>query len=229
MLGLFSALLVTTGLATQVPAPPGKNPLPSHFVATTGMVQHLPLIGGLGRIKLDLDGLGREITLKPSANLQRLAQHLQQYAAPGSICPAMYVVERSIHLLCETRRIDTKIFYQKGRPILEIRVLRGVPFTGKYDPGPFPFIRRAWSGFHMNLVRVKPPSFVQNVLSIRAKKERRSNFLRKPINPPGRTGLLSAWVTLPTWMVMWPRQPLGIRASPSTASYLVWRVLGFAK
>ena len=77
-LKLFPVLVLVTCLSLlsggaraedyYVPSPPGQNPIPSHFVATTATVQHVPLPNALGSAR----GCRRDQGLHHDLNRQTL-------------------------------------------------------------------------------------------------------------------------------------------------------------
>ena len=40
---------------------------------------------------------------------------------------------------CRSRKLDAKVIVNKGRRLLEIREIRGIPWSGQHDPPPYPF------------------------------------------------------------------------------------------
>ena len=68
-----------------VPSPPGNNPIPSHFVATTETVQHVPLPKSIGKVLVDVDGIGATITLL-TGNPELMIRSLNEYTSGASIC-----------------------------------------------------------------------------------------------------------------------------------------------
>ena len=121
-----------------VPSPPGQNPIPSHFVATTATVQHVPLPPQLGKVLVDVDGIGASITLL-TGNPNLLIRTLNQYTSGASICVDIEAQKNHVRLKCRTRRLEAKVISSKKRRLLEIREVRGVPWSGQHDPPPYPF------------------------------------------------------------------------------------------
>ena len=144
-LKLFPVLVLVTCLSLlsggaraedyYVPSPPGQNPIPSHFVATTATVQHVPLPNALGKVLVDVDGIGASITIltgKPDL----MVRTLNQYTSGASICVDIVVQKNHVRLKCRTRRLEAKVINNKKRRLLEIREVRGVPWSGQHDPPP---------------------------------------------------------------------------------------------
>ena len=94
---MLSAFAAQPSVAQEyyVPAPPGKNPIPSHFVATTATVQHVPLPKKLGEVLVDVDGIGASITLL-TGNPSLLAKTLAQFTSGASICLDIEIQKNNI-------------------------------------------------------------------------------------------------------------------------------------
>ena len=100
-------------------------------MATVATVERLPLAAPINRVALSVDSLAMRIDLVTTADARAIQQHF--LASNPQLCPFIERVGNTVVLNCRTPRIEARIDPSGGRPVLEIREVRGLPMSEEGD------------------------------------------------------------------------------------------------
>lgn len=122
MLPLASILLA---LSTPPESPEAER------VTTVAAVERLPLAVPVNRVTLSVDSLSMRIdvtsTVDPRAIYQRFV------ASDPQLCPFISRAGNTVILQCRTPRIEAVLDPGNGKPVLEVREVRGLPLNEEGD------------------------------------------------------------------------------------------------
>lgn len=119
----LAALLVALSAPTETPEP--------ERVTTVAAVERLPLGVPVNRVVLSVDSLAMAITLTSTADTRAIQQRL--LASNPQLCPFIDRVGNVVVINCRTPRIEARLDANGGRPVLEIREVRGLPMNEDGD------------------------------------------------------------------------------------------------
>jgi hypothetical protein len=117
------ALLIALGAPKEAPEP--------ERVTTVASVERLPLAAPANRVTVAVESLAMRIVLTTTADARAIQQRL--LASNPQLCPFIERVGNSVVIDCRTPRIEARIDPNGGKPVLEIRQLRGLPLTEDGD------------------------------------------------------------------------------------------------
>jgi hypothetical protein len=119
----LTALLVVLGTA----------PESTEFerVATVAAVERLPLAAPILRVSITVDSLAMRIELVSTGDTRPIYQRF--IASNPQLCPFIHRVGNTVILQCRTPRIEARLDSIGGKPVLEIREVRGLPLTEDGD------------------------------------------------------------------------------------------------
>jgi len=119
----LAALLIALGA-------PLENAEPER-VTTVAVVERLPLAAPIGRVVLSVDSLAMRIDLATTADPRAIYQRL--LASDPQLCPYISRAANTVVLQCRTPRIEARLDPNGGKPVLEIREVRGLPLSEDGD------------------------------------------------------------------------------------------------
>jgi hypothetical protein len=114
----LATLLVALGVS------PSGNSEPER-VTTALSVERLPLAAPLDRVALSVDSLAMRMELTSTTHARAIAQRL--LASKPQLCPLVMRLGNTVVLDCRTPRIEARLDPGGGKPVLEIREVRGLP------------------------------------------------------------------------------------------------------
>ncbi len=125
---LLPATVLTLVLAAEPAKDPAKEP------GLTGITQAVELLSlnAKAPVTLSVEAIASRVTLR-TADVQALALHLARQRS--SLCPEVELEERAVVLTCTNRRLRARLIAGKT---LELRELRGLPFSPGEDAAPLP-------------------------------------------------------------------------------------------
>ena len=109
---------------------PSENAEPER-VTTVAVVERLPLAASINRIALSVDSLAMRIDVTTTADPRAIQQRF--VASDPQICPYVSRAANTVTLQCRTPRIEARLDPNSGRPVLEIREVRGLPLNEEGD------------------------------------------------------------------------------------------------
>jgi hypothetical protein len=109
---------------------PAENAEPER-VTTVAVVERLPLAVPVGRVTLSVDSLAMRIELTTTADTRAIHQRFM--ASDPQLCPFISRAANSVVLQCRTPRIEARLDPGGGKPVLEIREVRGLPLSEDGD------------------------------------------------------------------------------------------------
>jgi hypothetical protein len=109
---------------------PPENTEPER-VTTVAIVERLPLAAPISRVVLSVDSLAMRIDLTSTADPRAIYQRF--VASEPQLCPYISRAGNTIVLQCRTPRIEAKLDPNGGKPVLEIREVRGLPLSEDGD------------------------------------------------------------------------------------------------
>jgi len=120
----LAAFMVALGPSTsEVPEP--------ERVTTVANVERLPLGVAPSRATLSVDSLAMRMELTTTGDPRAIEQRF--LAAKPQLCPLIERIGNRIILDCRTPRIEGRLDPNEGRPVLEIREVRGLPMSEDGD------------------------------------------------------------------------------------------------
>jgi tetratricopeptide (TPR) repeat protein len=119
----LSLLLVALSAPTETPEP--------ERVTTVANVERLPLAAPVNKVVLSVDSLAMNLTLTTTADARAIQQRL--LAANPQLCPFIDRIGNAVIVSCRTPRIEARLDPNGGRPVLEIREVRGLPLSEDGD------------------------------------------------------------------------------------------------
>jgi hypothetical protein len=134
----MSVLLTLLALAGAPPPAPGGS-VQSGMVPVIAAAERLILPPLRPPVTLAVDPLGGRIVLRTAAAAAATAVRVRPLL--GSLCPIAVAEGNALVLRCRTRRLDAGLSFERGRAVLDVRELRGLPFRDPdqrlnvfYDP-----------------------------------------------------------------------------------------------
>jgi len=109
---------------------PPENAEPER-VTTVAVVERLPLAVPIGRVGLSVDSLAMRIDLTTTADPRAIYQRFM--ASDPQLCPYLSRAANTVVLQCRTPRIEARLDPNGGKPVLEIREVRGLPLNEDGD------------------------------------------------------------------------------------------------
>lgn len=119
----LAALLVALSAPTETPEP--------ERVTTVSSIERLPLAVPVNKVVLSVDSLAMNITLTTTSDARGIQQRF--LASNPQLCPFIDRVGNTVVVGCRTPRIEARLDPNAGRPVLEIREVRGLPFSEEGD------------------------------------------------------------------------------------------------
>jgi hypothetical protein len=119
----LAAILVALGA-------PKETPEPERFT-TVATVERLPLAAPINRVLLTVDSLAMRMDLATTADARAIQQRF--LASEPQLCPFIDRVGNTVVLNCRTPRIEARLDPNGGKPVLEIREVRGLPMNEDGD------------------------------------------------------------------------------------------------
>lgn len=119
----IAALLLALGAPNEAGEP--------ERVTTVASVERLPLAVPASRVTVSVDSLAMRITLSTTADARAIQQRLQ--SSDPQLCPFIDRIGNNVVIDCRTPRIEARVDANAGRPVLEIRELRGLPLSEEGD------------------------------------------------------------------------------------------------
>jgi tetratricopeptide (TPR) repeat protein len=110
-------------------APP-ENAEPER-VTTVAVVERMPLAAPIARVALSVDSLAMRIELTTTADPRAIYQRF--VASDPQLCPFISRTGNTVVLQCRTPRIEARLDANAGKPVLEIREVRGLPLSEDGD------------------------------------------------------------------------------------------------
>jgi len=109
---------------------PSENPDPER-VTTVAVIERLPLAAPITRVVLTVDSLAMRIDLTTTADPRAIYQRF--VTSDPQLCPYISRAGNTVVLQCRTPRIEARLDPNGGRPVLEIREVRGLPLSEDGD------------------------------------------------------------------------------------------------
>ena len=109
---------------------PPENAEPER-VTTVAVVERLPLAAPIARVALSVDSLAMRIELTTTADPRAIYQRFT--ASDPQLCPFISRTGSTVVLQCRTPRIEARLDANAGKPVLEIREVRGLPLSENGD------------------------------------------------------------------------------------------------
>lgn len=109
---------------------PKETPEPER-VTTVAAVERLPLAVPVSKVALSVDSLAMHLTLTTTSDARAIQQRL--LSANPQLCPFIDRIGNTIVVSCRTPRIEARLDPNGGRPVLEIREVRGLPLSEDGD------------------------------------------------------------------------------------------------
>jgi tetratricopeptide (TPR) repeat protein len=109
---------------------PSENAEPER-VATVAMVERMPLAAPIARVTVSVDSLAMRIELTTTADPRAIYQRF--LASDPQLCPFISRTGNTVVLQCRTPRIEARLDANEGKPVLEIREVRGLPLNEDGD------------------------------------------------------------------------------------------------
>jgi hypothetical protein len=100
-------------------------------VTTVAVVERLPLAAPITRVVLSVDSLAMRIDLTTTADPRAIYQRF--LSSDPQLCPYISRAGNSVVLQCRTPRIEARLDANGGKPVLEIREVRGLPLSEDGD------------------------------------------------------------------------------------------------
>ena len=100
-------------------------------VTTVAVVERLPLAVPIGRVVLSVDSLAMRIDLTTTADPRAIYQRF--VASDPQLCPYVSRAANTVVLQCRTPRLEARLDANGGKPVLEIREVRGLPLSEDGD------------------------------------------------------------------------------------------------
>jgi hypothetical protein len=100
-------------------------------ITTTAAIERLPLAVPISRVTLSVDSLAMRIDLVSTGDTHAIQQRF--LASNPQLCPFIHRIGGSVVLQCRTPRIEARLDPNGGRPVLEIREVRGLPMSEEID------------------------------------------------------------------------------------------------
>ncbi len=119
----LAALLIALGA-------PKENAEPER-TTTVASIERLPLAAPINRVVLSVDSLAMRMELTTTADARAIAQRF--LASEPQLCPFIERAGNTVILDCRTPRIEARLDPNGGRPMLEIREVRGLPMSEDGD------------------------------------------------------------------------------------------------
>jgi tetratricopeptide (TPR) repeat protein len=109
---------------------PPENAEPER-VTTVAVVERMPLAAPIARIAVSVDSLAMRIELTTTADTRAIYQRF--VASDPQLCPFISRTGGTVVLQCRTPRIEARLDPNAGKPVLEIREVRGLPLAEDGD------------------------------------------------------------------------------------------------
>ena len=109
---------------------PPENAEPER-VTTVAVVERMPLAAPIARIAVSVDSLAMRIQLTTTADTRAIYQRF--VASDPQLCPFISRTGGTVVLQCRTPRIEARLDPNAGKPVLEIREVRGLPLAEDGD------------------------------------------------------------------------------------------------
>ena len=109
---------------------PPENAEPER-VTTVAVVERLPLAAPITRVTISVDSLAMRIDLSTTADPRAIYQRF--VASNPQLCPYVSRAGSTVVLQCRTPRIEARLDANGGKPVLEIREVRGLPLSEDGD------------------------------------------------------------------------------------------------
>jgi tetratricopeptide (TPR) repeat protein len=119
----FAAILLALGTPAESAEP--------ERVTTVAVVERLPLAAPITRVALSVDSLAMRIELTTTADPRAIYQRF--VASAPQLCPFISRASDTVVLECRTPRIEARLEANDGKPVLEIREVRGLPLSEDGD------------------------------------------------------------------------------------------------
>jgi tetratricopeptide (TPR) repeat protein len=100
-------------------------------VTTVATIERLPLAVAPNRVVLSVDSLAMRMELTTTADARAIEQRF--LAAKPQLCPIIERIGNRVILDCRTPRIEARVDPNGGKPVLEIREVRGLPMSEDGD------------------------------------------------------------------------------------------------
>jgi tetratricopeptide (TPR) repeat protein len=100
-------------------------------MTTAAVVERLPLAAPINRVTLSVDSLAMRIDVTSAADTRAIYQRF--VASDPQLCPYISRAGNTITLQCRTPRIEAWLDANSGKPVLEIREVRGLPLNEEAD------------------------------------------------------------------------------------------------
>jgi len=100
-------------------------------VTTVASVERLPLAVPVNKVVLSVDSLAMNIMLTTTSDARAIQQRL--LASNPQLCPFIDRIDNTVIINCRTPRIEARLDSNGGRPVLEIREVRGLPLNEDGD------------------------------------------------------------------------------------------------
>jgi tetratricopeptide (TPR) repeat protein len=122
---MFHVAVILLALGT-----PPENVEPER-VTTVAVVERMPLAAPIARVVLSVDSLAMRIELTTTADTHAIYQRF--LASDPQLCPFISRTGNTVVLQCRTPRIEARLDPNAGKPVLEIREVRGLPLSEDGD------------------------------------------------------------------------------------------------
>jgi tetratricopeptide (TPR) repeat protein len=126
---MFHVAAIVPALAFAL-GTPSENAEPER-VTTVAVVERMPLAAPIGRVVLSVDSLAMRIDLTTTADPRAIYQRFM--ASDPQLCPYISRTANTVVLQCRTPRIEARLDPNGGKPVLEIREVRGLPLSEDGD------------------------------------------------------------------------------------------------
>lgn len=100
-------------------------------VATAAAVERLPLAVPIQRVVLSVDSLAMRIDAKINGDARTVLQRF--LSGNPQLCPFISRDGNTVTLQCRTPRIEARLDDEGGKPVLEVREVRGLPLSEDGD------------------------------------------------------------------------------------------------
>jgi tetratricopeptide (TPR) repeat protein len=110
-------------------APP-ENADPER-VTTVAVIERLPLAAPITRVVLSVDSLAMRIDVTTTSDARAIYQRF--VSSDPQLCPYISRAGNTVVLQCRTPRIEARLDSNAGKPVLEIREVRGLPLSEEGD------------------------------------------------------------------------------------------------
>jgi len=119
----IAAILLALGTTTENAEP--------ERVTTVAVVERLPLAAPIARVVLSVDSLAMRIDVTTTSDPRAIYQRF--VASDPQLCPYVSRAGNTVVLQCRTPRIEARLDPNGGKPVLEIREVRGLPLSEESD------------------------------------------------------------------------------------------------